>query len=121
MSDLTQTASTAAQLDAEIRSVDSVSQGGTIAAYTIDIAQDISLYTLTDDLAGVVLGTGSSLTIIGNGHTMSGLHGYPEDRGLFAYRGVLTVEGLTIADADAVGGWGAVAVSTKAVRAAEPA
>ena len=108
MVQLTQTVTTAAGLDAAIYNVDTLSQAGTVGAYTIDIAAGITLTNgLTNDLYAVNLGTGSSLTIDGGGNTIDGGGSY---NGLFAYQGILNVDSLTIADARAVGGAGGSAL-----------
>src|SRR5208283_4432205 len=107
--DLTQTVSTDLGLNNAIREIDFLSQAfaseGTQASFTIDLANSITLSTadLTNDLTGVVLGSGSTLTIDGGANTLDGGGVF---RGLFAYRGILNVESLTIADARAVGGAG---------------
>ena len=107
--DLTQTVSTDLGLNNAIREIDFLSQAfaseGTQASFTIDLANSITLSTadLTNDLTGVVLGSGSTLTIDGGANTLDGGGVF---RGLFAYRGILNVENLTIADARAVGGAG---------------
>lgn len=55
------------------------------------------------DLYAINLHSGVSLTIDGNGWTLDGANTY---RGLFAYAGNVTIENLTIADAEAKGGSG---------------
>lgn len=73
---------------------------GEAGAYTIELTANI---TPAADLPAIVVDAGSSLTIIGNGDTLSGGSAH---QGLFAYSGNLTVENLTIAAAHAVGGAG---------------
>ena len=101
---LSLSASDSTGLNAEIREVDLASQAlanqGTSAAFTIDIANNI---TLASALDGINLGAGSSLTIDGGGDT---LDGGGTQRGLFVYSGTVTVEHLTIAHAVAAGGAG---------------
>ena len=96
--------SSSAQLFAAIRLADQLSDGlasiGTQAAFTIDIANNI---TLAQQLDAINLGTGSSLTINGEGGTLDGGAAY---NGLIAYAGTVAIDNLTIADARAAGGAG---------------
>src|SRR5208283_4649233 len=101
---ITLTASTDVQLNADILQADTASQAGAVA-YAIELTGNITLRNadLPDGLAGVVLLNGSSLTIDGNGHTLTG---GSTQRGLFAYEGNVGVDDLTISNAHAVGGAG---------------
>jgi Hint domain len=97
-----------AGLNRAISEVDVATQAlgsiGASANFTIDFANTITLTNaLSNDLAGVVLGAGSTLTIDGGGNTLDGAGTH---RGLFAYQGDLNVKNLTIADASAIGGAG---------------
>ena len=74
------------------------------AAYTIVLSNNITLTSaMANVLSAVNLGSGSSLTIDGQGHVLDGgqIH-----RGLFVYNGAVTVENLTIQNAVATGGAG---------------
>jgi hypothetical protein len=100
-------ANTSSLLNADIAAIDTETQAlaarGVAAAFTLDLTSNI---TLSQQLDAIDLGAGSSLTIVGNGETLSGANTY---RGLFIYDGNVTVESLTIANAKAVGGAGGTA------------
>jgi hypothetical protein len=94
------TVASEADLDAALATID---LGGASAepsgAYKISLTQG---FTLSGDLDAIDLAAGASLTIDGGGSVLdSGGH-----RGLFAYAGKVTIENLTIRDAQATGGAG---------------
>lgn len=102
------TITSAADLATDIKLVD---QTGTDAAintaytFTFDLSNGASIATLGAQLDAINLDAGSSLTILGNGDTLSGAGAY---NGFFVYAGTVEIENLTIADARAVGGAGGV-------------
>jgi autotransporter-associated beta strand protein len=73
---------------------------GTNVNYTINLTANIDL---TQALFGINLGSGSTLTINGNGYTIDGMG---DQRGLFVYSGNVILENLAITDAVARGGNG---------------
>jgi len=93
---MSETATTAAQLSAEIAAAQNFSSGN----ITIALGTNI---TLSSDLEAINLAPGVTLTIQGNGHTLSGAGKY---EGFFVYQGHVDIDNLTITDAAAVGGAG---------------
>jgi hypothetical protein len=93
--------STAAQLNAAIVKADSEAAGS--GAYEIDLA-NFSTITLNVALDAINLKSGVTLVIDGEDDT---LNGEGRQRGLFVYSGAVTIEDLTIENADALGGSGA--------------
>ncbi|HKM62930.1 MAG TPA: choice-of-anchor tandem repeat GloVer-containing protein [Acidisphaera sp.] len=102
------TITSAADLATDIKLID---QTGTDAAintahtFTFDLANGASIATLGTQLDAINLNAGSSLTILGNGDTLSGAGKY---NGFFVYAGTVAIDNLTIAGARAVGGAGGV-------------
>jgi hypothetical protein len=92
-------------LNGAIRSID---VGGSNAAtntnYTITLTASITLSAA--DLLAINLPSGSSLTIVGGNFS---INGNGNQRGLFVYSGNVTVQDLTITNAQALGGAGASA------------
>jgi hypothetical protein len=83
------------------------SLGVTGQDYQIDFAT--TAITLSSDLPYISLGSGSSLTILGNGATLDGAGQY---RGLLAYAGDITIDHLNLTDDAANGGEGGAGGST---------
>ena len=71
---------------------------GTGVHYTFNLTQNINL---TQDLFAINLGSGSTLTINGNGYTIDGMG---NQRGFFVYQGNVSIENLAITNAVAKGG-----------------
>ena len=92
------TATTGAQLNADIVAADNVTDPGTI---TIMLGGNINLGTTA--LEALNLKSGVTVNLIGNGYT---LNGGGTENGLFIYAGAVAVENLAIQDAHAVGGAG---------------
>jgi hypothetical protein len=106
----TTTVTTAAALNAAILAADLQVGDDSIAgttpqiSVTIALGADIDLGTLPNDLEAIdLLSSKSSITIVGNGYTITGDGTH---RGFFDYQGSLTLEDLTIADTAAIGGAG---------------
>ena len=96
---------TQAELNAALRAI---SIGGASAAtdatYTITFAADLAdANRLNTDLAAINLFSGSTLNIVGAGHTMDGADTY---RGFFVLSGEVTINDLKIQNATARGGTG---------------
>ena len=94
-----------AELNAAVREI---SIGGasaaTNAAYTITFAADLTdANKFNADLAAINLASGSTLNIVGAGHTMDGADTY---RGFFVLAGEVTINQLKIQNATAQGGTG---------------
>ena len=89
-----------AELNAAIEAADG--EAASSGAYEIDLAANTPI-DLTQALEAINLKSGVTLDIVGNGAT---LNGQGDQRGLFVYAGVVTIENLTIEDAKAVGGDG---------------
>ena len=93
-------------LNGAIRSIDvGGSNAATSTNYTITLTASITLSAA--DLLAINLPTGSSLTIVGG--TGISINGNGNQRGLFVYSGNVTVQDLTITNAQALGGAGASA------------
>jgi plastocyanin len=84
-------------LNSAITTADNETTAGT---YEIDITGNIAE---TADLEAINLHAGVTLVINGGGET---LNGQGNQRGFFVYSGTVDISGLTIANADAVGGGG---------------
>jgi len=84
--------------------------GKTAGAYEIDLAAGANI-ELTTELKAINLQAGVTLDIKGNGATLDGKNettGVSDNqRGLFVYSGVVTIEDLTVANTKAIGGSGA--------------
>jgi glycosyltransferase involved in cell wall biosynthesis len=98
MSDTTLDVANFAQLNAAILQADQDATAGD--GYTITLTAS---FAESGDLDALNLHAGVDVTINGGGYTLDGGGLY---RGLFVYAGDVTVQGLTIADARAVGGTG---------------
>ncbi len=96
------TVTSVADLNTAIVTADSLAVNA--GTYTITLSGDIALGGTA--LEAINLNTGNVLTIIGNGHTLSGGGTVTPQRGLFVYAGTVSIADLTIADMDAVGGKG---------------
>ena len=99
-----------AELNAALRAI---SIGGTFAAadvaYTIIFAADLAdANRLNADLPAINLASGSSLNIVGAGHTIDGANTY---RGFFVLSGEVTIDRLKIQHATAEGGAGGAGLS----------
>ncbi len=82
-------------LDSAIATANALTAG----SYTITLGGDIAMDNTA--VTAIVLASGVSLTIDGAGYTLDGGN---TEHGLFAYSGTVTLENLTIADAQAYGG-----------------
>ncbi|HEX4259762.1 MAG TPA: hypothetical protein VHY76_01555, partial [Acetobacteraceae bacterium] len=106
--------STEAQLNQAIATVDGETAGDYVIQFATTIAEGTdsggtavfqgTTVDLPQDLFALNLVAGVSLTIDGAGNTLDGSNAF---RGFLAYAGDITIENLTITDADAVGGAGA--------------
>jgi len=95
--------STLSALNAAIAAAD---QATTAGSYEIDLAAGANI-ELTGALNAINLHAGVTLDIEGEGATLNGANAQgvsDHQRGLFVYAGTVTIESLTIANAEAVGG-----------------
>ncbi len=102
------TVSTQADLTSALTDIDLASSLGVIGQ-DYQIAFSSTAITLSADLPYISLGSGSSLTILGNGATIDGAGQY---RGLLAYAGDITIDHLNLTDDAAIGGEGGAGGST---------
>src|SRR5665213_2560350 len=97
------------QLDSAIASIDAGGANAAATAYTITLTASITLDS--DGLDLINLESGASLTIQGQNHFIDGGNdGGIISRGLFVQAGTVTVNNLTIQNAQASGGAGGGAV-----------
>ncbi|MCP3390548.1 VCBS domain-containing protein [Bradyrhizobium sp. CCGB12] len=100
------TVSTAAELNAALTAMSSGGNAyGANLNYVIHFAGNISLASLSSDLAAINLASGSKLTVDGAGFTLDGANTH---RGFFEYAGTVTFKDMTIAHTLAQGGAGAI-------------
>ncbi|MET4799716.1 VCBS repeat-containing protein [Bradyrhizobium sp. LB11.1] len=100
------TVSTAAELNAALTAMSSGGNAyGANLNYVIHFAGNISLASLSSDLAAINLASGSKLTVDGAGFTLDGANTH---RGFFEYAGTVTFKDMTIAHTLAQGGAGSI-------------
>ncbi|MBR1177225.1 VCBS domain-containing protein [Bradyrhizobium sp. KB893862 SZCCT0404] len=100
------TVSTAAELNAALTAMSSGGNAyGANLNYVIHFAGNISLASLSSDLAAINLASGSKLTVDGAGFTLDGANTH---RGFFEYAGTVTFKDMTIAHTLAQGGDGGI-------------